>query len=166
MTEVEFHTGVADPLGFACRLLRKAVRRGVRVRVIAPDDTLAALDLALWTFDEHDFIPHVRVPGASEATAARTPIWLASTVQAPAGDAPTPAVLLNLGADAPDELSGLDRLIEVVAADVDEAARGRARWRAYKARGLSITHHTAPHGAPASAAPPAPPVSLASSTHG
>ena len=163
MTEVEFHTGVADPLGFACRLLRKAVRRGVRVRVIAPNDTLAALDLALWTFDEHDFIPHVRVPGASEATAARTPIWLASTVQAPAGDAPTPAVLLNLGADAPDELSGLDRLIEIVSADVDEAARGRARWRAYKMRGLGITHHTVPLAPPALAASAA---SAAFPTHG
>ena len=154
MTEVEFHTGVADPVGFACRLLRKAVRRGVRVRVIAPEDTLAALDLALWTFDEHDFIPHVRVPGASEATAACTPIWLASTWQAPAGDAPAPAVLLNLGADAPEELSGLDRLIEIVSADVDEAAGGRARWRAYKARGLGVTHHTAPLGVLASAASP------------
>ena len=157
MTEVEFHTGVADPVGFACRLLRKAVRQDVRVRVIAPDDTLAALDLALWTFDERDFVPHVRVPGASESTAARTPIWLASTCDAPAGHAPAPVVLLNLGADAPEDLSGLDRLIEVVAADVGEAARGRARWRAYKARGLDITHRTAP---------PAPPVSPASPTHG
>ena len=143
MTEVEFHTGVADPLGFACRLLRKAVRRGVRVRVIAPADTLGALDRALWTFDERDFVPHVRVPGASAATAARTPIWLTPSVQAAAGDAPAPAVLLNLGADAPQELTGLDRLIEIVSADVDEAARGRSRWREYKQRGLGITHHTA-----------------------
>lgn len=144
MTEVEFHTGVADPLEFACRLLRKAVRRGVHVRVMAPADTLGALDRALWTFDEHDFVPHVRVPGASAATAARTPVWLVPSVQAGAGGAPAPAVLLNLGAEAPEDLAGLDRLIEIVAADVDEAARGRSRWRAYKARGLDITHHVAP----------------------
>lgn len=144
MTEVEFHTGVADPVGFACRLLRKAVRRGVRVRVIAPSDTLGALDRTLWTFDEREFLPHVRVPGASAATAARTPIWLVPHLQAAAGDAQPPALVLNLGADAPEELSGLDRLIEVVSADPDEAARGRARWREYKARGLGITHHSAP----------------------
>jgi hydroxyethylthiazole kinase-like sugar kinase family protein len=54
------------------------------------------------------------------------------------------ALVLNLGADAPEELSGLDRLIEVVSADPDEAAGGRSRWRAYKARGLGITHHSAP----------------------
>ena len=111
MTEVEFHTGVVDPVGFACRLLRKAVRRGVRVRVIAPEDTLGALDRALWTFDERDFIPHVRVPGASAETAARTPIWLVPAVDATVGDSPAPAVLLNLGAEAPDLLAGLDRLI-------------------------------------------------------
>jgi len=148
VTEVEFHTGVVDPLGFACRLLRKAVRRGVRVRVIAPEVTLGALDRALWVFDERDFVPHVRVPGATAATAARTPIWLAPTLEAAAGDAPAPCVMLNLGADAPQELSGLDRLIEIVSADVDEAARGRTRWREYKARGLGITHHTSPpaHG--------------------
>lgn len=157
MTEVEFHTGVADAVDFACRLLRKAVRRGVRVRVMAPADTLGALDRALWTFDERDFVPHVRVPGATAATAARTPIWLVPTLQAAAGDAPAPAVLLNLGADAPDELAGLDRLIEIVSADVDEAARGRSRWRAYKARGLGITHHPAPPApAPAPATAPAP----------
>ncbi len=143
MTEVEFHTGVADPLEFACRLLRKAARRGVRVRVIAPAGTLTALDRALWTFDERDFVPHVRVPGASAALAARTPIWLVPSLQAAAGDAPAPLVLLNLGAEAPDGLDGLDRLIEVVSIDPDEAASGRGRWRAYKARGLGITHHTA-----------------------
>lgn len=144
MTEVEFHTGVVDPLGFACRLLRKAVRRGARVRVIAPAETLGALDGALWTFDEGEFVPHVRVPGATAAMAARTSIWLVPTVLAVAGDAPAPGVLVNLGADAPNELAGLDRLIEIVSADPDEAARGRWRWRAYKARGMDITHHTAP----------------------
>ncbi|MBE0547608.1 MAG: DNA polymerase III subunit chi, partial [Rubrivivax sp.] len=41
MTEVEFHTGVAGPLAYACRLLRKAYRAGVRVILTAPPATLA-----------------------------------------------------------------------------------------------------------------------------
>lgn len=138
MTEVEFHTGVADPLGFACRLLRKAVRQGVRVQVTAPAETLAALDRALWVFEERDFVPHVRMPGASTAVARRTPIWLATALQL-AADAP--AVLVNLGADAPAEGAALARLIEIVSADPDEAARGRERWRHYKVQGLAIRHH-------------------------
>ena len=140
MTEVEFHTGVADTLGFACRLLRKAHRRGARVLVTAPADTLAALDRELWIFDARDFVPHVRVPGAAAALARRTPIWLALEALE-AGTAGAPAVLVNLGAAAPADLGPLERLIEVVGADPDQAEQGRQRWRDYKARGLRITHH-------------------------
>jgi DNA polymerase-3 subunit chi len=137
MTEVEFHTGVADPLVYACRLLRKACRAGVRVLVTAPPATLAALDRALWTFDEREFVPHVRQPGAGASLAARTPIWLAQRGGLP--DAPR--VLVNLGADAPEDLASVDRLIEIVSGDADEADRGRSRWRAYKERGLAVVHH-------------------------
>ena len=51
--------------------------------------------------------------------------------------------MVNLGADAPIEVGDLQRLIEVVSADPDDAARGRERWRAYKAAGLQIRHHAA-----------------------
>ncbi len=137
MTEVEFHTGVADPVGFACRLLRKAYRAGARVQVTAPPESLAALDRALWTFEERDFVPHARVPGCAAAMAARTPIWLSPR----AGGPGAPGVVVNLGAEAPPALDEVQRLIEVVAADADEAERGRQRWRAYKAAGLEIKHH-------------------------
>ena len=138
MTEVEFHTGVADPVVFACRLLRKAYRKGARVQVTAPPEVLAELDRSLWTFEERDFVPHVRMPGAAAALAARTPIWLAARVDAsPAA----PRLVVNLGADAPPDLQALDRLIEIVSHEPDEADRGRARWRAYKTAGLEITHH-------------------------
>ena len=139
MTEVEFHTGVADPVVFACRLLRKAVRSGVRVLVTAPEARLAELDRALWTFDEREFLPHVRMPGATPAVAARTPVWLAASTGLP--DAPD--VVLNLDAEAPGEPAALGRLIEIVSAEPDEVERGRARWRAYRSAGLAIKHHNA-----------------------
>lgn len=139
LSEVEFHTGVADPVGFACRLLRKAARQGARVLVTAPDVVLGELDRALWTFEERDFIPHVRVPGARAALASRTPIWLAADAQ----HADAPRLVLNLGAAAPAELAALDRLIEVVATEPDEVEAGRQRWRQYKAAGLAIKHHNA-----------------------
>ena len=137
MTEVEFHTGVAEPTLFACRLLRKAARTGVRVQVTALPEVLALLDRQLWTFEERDFVPHLRCPGATAAVAARTPIWL--TASAMSGDAPR--VLVNLGAEAPADVQSLDRLIEIVSAEPDDAAAGRLRWRAYKAQGLAIKHH-------------------------
>ena len=139
MTEVEFHTGVGDPIAFACRLLRKAARQGVRVQVTAPPDRLSALDRSLWTFEERDFVPHVRLPGATAAVAVaqRTPIWLTASVLTQ--DAPR--VLVNLGAAMPANLDALDRVIEIVSAEPDEAALGRERWRDYKALGLPLKHH-------------------------
>lgn len=142
MTEVEFHTGVGDRLKFACRLLRKACRQGVRVQVTAPAELLSALDRELWTDPERDFVPHVRMPGPSADVAARTPIWLGSQ----AAVAPAPRVLVNLGADAPADLSTLDRLIEVVSDEPDDVARGRERWRQYKLSGLAIKHHAVTPG--------------------
>jgi DNA polymerase-3 subunit chi len=100
-------------------------------------EQLGALDRALWVFEERDFVPHVRMPGAAPAVARRTPIWLAPVQQG--GDAPP--VLVNLGAEPPAELAALQRLIEIVGADADEAAAGRARWRHYKVQGLAIKHH-------------------------
>ena len=145
MTEVEFHTGVADPTAFACRLLRKACRQGVRVQVTAPPEVLNTLDRALWTQEERDFIPHVRMPGAAEAVAVRTPIWL--TPQAgrvgEAAQSGAPRVLVNLGAPVPQDMQSLDRLVEIVGAEPDDAAQGRERWRQYKAAGLNIKHHAA-----------------------
>ncbi|ODV13520.1 MAG: DNA polymerase III subunit chi [Rubrivivax sp. SCN 70-15] len=139
---MEFHTGVADPLAFACRLLRKAYRRGARVLVTAPAVQLEALDRALWTFDERDFVPHLRLTGgAGAALAARTPIWLTDGPPPPDG----PEVLVNLGAAVADELAPFTRVIEIVAADADAEQAGRARWREYRARGLAVTHHVASH---------------------
>jgi DNA polymerase III subunit chi len=139
LTEVEFHTGVADRIGFTCRLLRKACRQGARVLVTAPEATLRELDRALWTFEEREFVPHVRMPGAATGMAARTPVWLAGDVS-PDG---APAVVVNLGAEAPADVQDVQRLIEVVSDDLDDAARGRERWRAYKAAGFQIRHHAA-----------------------
>ena len=139
LAEVEFHTGVADRVGFACRLLRKASRQGARVLVTAPEEVLTELDRALWALEERDFLPHVRMPGAKAAVAARTPVWLARHDGLPGA----PRLVLNLGAEAPADVAALDRLIEVVSMEPDDAELGRQRWRAYKAAGLEIKHHAA-----------------------
>ena len=142
LTEVEFHTGVPDRVDFACRLLRKASRQGARVLVTAPEDVLAELDRALWVFEEREFLPHVRMPGARHAVAARTPVWLAHEATLP-GVADAPRLVLNLGAEAPSDVAALERLIEVISDAPDDAEEGRRRWRAYKAAGLGIRHHAA-----------------------
>lgn len=134
MTEVEFHTGISDPLAYTCRLLRKAARQGVRVQVTAPPETLQQLDRLLWTFEERDFVPHARVPGAAAAVARRSPVWLVTALQL--NDAPR--VLVNLGGLLPEPDAPVDRVIEVV--DAEDPADARERWRAYKLRGAPLKH--------------------------
>jgi len=145
MTQVEFHTGIDDPLRFACRLLRKAHRQGARLLVTGPAATLSALDRELWVFDAQDFVPHRHVPAGQRADVAleRTPIWLVE------GETPAraPDILVNLDAEAPVDPARFARIIEIVSADPEATRRARRRWKRYEAVGLTIRHHAmADHG--------------------
>lgn len=146
ISEVEFHTGVPDKLAFACRLLRKAFRKGVRVTAAGPADVMAALDRELWTFEEREFVPHVRIAGRSPQALApqmvRTPIWLVDEAPPPGA----PDVLVNLGLPVPEDLAPFSRVIEVVSREPEDEASGRQRWRTYRALGLNVTHHPAAAG--------------------
>jgi DNA polymerase III subunit chi len=133
---VEFHTGVPDALGFACRLLRKAYRADATVVCVAPAQQLEMLDRALWTFVEREFVPHVVLGKASAALVARTPIWLAQAWS----DEFDRQVALGLGLGEA-LLQCPARVIEIVGSEVDEVERGRSLWRQYKAAGFEIVHH-------------------------
>jgi DNA polymerase-3 subunit chi len=137
--QVEFHTGVAAPDDFVCRLLRKAVASGARIVVTAPPSRLAALAERLWTFDPNSFVPHVRVPGPADSLAGRTPVWLCEQAPPP----PRPSVLVNLGAGPPASADDFDRVIEVVGTDELDRAGARARWRHYEEWGVVPQHHPA-----------------------
>jgi DNA polymerase-3 subunit chi len=137
--EVAFHTGVPDKLAHGCRLLRKAYRQGARVVVAGDAATLARLDQALWTFEPLEFVPHLRLRRGETPPArlARTPIWLVE----PGAAAPHHEVLVNLGPEMVEGHEAFARVIEIVAADDDDRATGRQRWRAYEAAGHAVTHH-------------------------
>jgi DNA polymerase-3 subunit chi len=143
--KVEFHSGVADKIGAACRFLRKAQSAAATVVVCADGATLDRLDTVLWTVDPLSFVPHVRVKGASAvapALAARTPTWLVDDAAAVASR----EVLLNLGADMVAGWEQFERVVEIVSSHAEDAAAGRRRWRQYGARpGTDLVHHT--HGA-------------------
>ena len=144
MTQVDFHSGVDDKIGYACRLLRKAFRQGARVRVVGAPEDVDLLDRALWTFDPHDFVPHLRWRAGAplRPALARTPLWLTSDVHDWPADVPPARVLVNLGLDAVDAVApAYDRVIEIVSTDADERRAGRLRWRAYEAAGHAPEHH-------------------------
>lgn len=139
MTEVRFLTQVADPIGYACRLLRKALHQGSQVVVTGPAATLQRLDAQLWTFDALAFVPHVLLrAGQSVAPRLRrTPIWLAL----PGAAAPVHDVLVNVGGEPPPGFESFRRVVEIVGADADEVKAARRRWKHYEERGYALEHH-------------------------
>ena len=145
MTHVAFHTGLDDPLGYACRLLRKAVRQGARAMACADEPTLDMLDKALWTFDPQDFVPHLRWRAGQVLAPhlVRTPLWLVGEADAAAVPGPPVEVLVRLGVPQGLDLPPSLRVIELVGSDDTERRAARQRWRAYEARGVTVQHHPA-----------------------
>lgn len=138
MTEVAFHTGIADKLGYTCRLLRKAYRQGARVVVRGDAGDLARLDPLLWTFEQLEFVPHARLRAGAPAgaTLARTPIWLVDD----GAEAPQAGVLVNLGPNPVEAIDGYQRVIEIVGDDEAERRVGRQRWRRHEREGRAPVH--------------------------
>jgi DNA polymerase-3 subunit chi len=145
MPEIAFHSGLPDKIGYACRLLRKASRQGLRVRVIAEPAELDLMDKALWTFDPHEFVPHLLLaPGAAPAPALRrTALWLTQESTGWPEGVEAPGVLVNLGLEPPADVKTYERVFELVSDDVDDRAAGRRRWRQYEALGFTIRHFPA-----------------------
>ncbi len=140
MQAVEFHTGVADPVTYTVRMLRKAYAQGTRVLVTAPAAELEHISRQLWVVYEHEFLAHVMADHCRPNQRARAPLWLAA--QATAAD-DEPRVLINRGAAAPPDPARFERLIEVVSTQPEDAAAGRQRWRHYVAAGLQMQHFKA-----------------------
>ena len=139
MTEVTFHFNVPDPVGYACRLVRKAVAAGRRVVVTGEPGLLRTLDADLWTFSPVEFIPHCQAEGAEPQVLAASPVVLADAPRA----APHQEVLVNLGGPVPEGFERFERLNELVTLDDDDRVRARRRWKHYADRGYAIKRHDA-----------------------
>jgi DNA polymerase-3 subunit chi len=137
MTGVEFHFNAPDKVGYACRLLRKAVAKGARLVVTGEPALLRELDTALWTFAPLEFVPHCYGSAAGPAVLAASPVVLSDAAHA----APHQEVLVNLGPGVPEGFERFERLIEVVTANEDDRVQGRRRWKHYADRGYAIQKH-------------------------
>ena len=137
MTRIDFHTNIPDKIGYACRLVRKARGADQKVVVYADRMQLAALDQALWTFSEQDFLPHVM---AGDELAAQTPVILTDNADAPL---PHHQVLVNLASETPAHFARFDRMFEIVSTRDDDVLAGRERYRQYQQRGYPLTHFVA-----------------------
>ncbi len=136
MTRIEFHFNAPERLQYACRLLRKAYGRSLRVGVVGAPATLRQLDAALWTFSAQDFLPHSNLTDAPEVQAASA-IVLGDN----AGAMGALDVLLNLGDEVPAGFDQYERLIEIVATDDHGRMTARQRWKHYTAQGYALHQH-------------------------
>jgi DNA polymerase-3 subunit chi len=144
MTEVAFHVNLADKLGYACRLLRKAYAGGAKVLVTGEPDQLHELDGLLWQFSNTDFVPHCAATAGASAnpelhamTLAASPIVLA---QSTAGSQHW-QVLVNLSEEIPENFERFERLIELVGQAPTELSAARRRWKHYSDRGYPLKKH-------------------------
>ncbi len=139
MTEIRFHFNAPNGTGYACRLLRKAVRQASSVAVTGPKDLLAELDRELWALGPTEFVAHAWASEADTVPARlhATTVWLAPDPLA----APVHVALVNLGTAAPRGFETFERLIEVVTTDPADRVSARERWKSYADRGYVIDRH-------------------------
>ncbi len=137
MTRIEFRTNIADKIGYTCRWVRKALAQGpdISIVILAEDSRqLTALDQALWTFSDIDFLPHA-VLGAPLASRSR--VVLTDNGEA---DLPESQILVNLSRTVPASYARFDRLLELVSTDAVDVDAGRKRYVHYRDRGYALHH--------------------------
>eukprot|EP01031_Cornospumella_fuschlensis_P022056 gene22056-27015_t len=136
MTRIEFHFNAPERLQYACRLLRKAHGRSLRVGVVGAPATLRQLDAALWTFSATDFLPHSTTAHPADIQDASAILLSHNTTDLGVLD-----VLLNLGDEVPEGFERFERLIEIVAMDDHSRMCARQRWKHYTAQGYDLLQH-------------------------
>jgi DNA polymerase-3 subunit chi len=135
VTRIDFYTHVESKLRTACQLCAKAVARGTRLFVYAPDaDTARAFDRMLWTTPATGFVPHC---GPDDPLAAVTPVIVAEHPE----PLPHDDVLLNLHPEVPLFFSRFRRLVEIVSSDEADRRQARTRFRFYRERGYELHDH-------------------------
>jgi DNA polymerase-3 subunit chi len=106
--------------------------------LLASQERLEALDAALWTAGDPDWLPH-GTPGTGHA--ADQPIWL-TTEDAPEEGAPNGArFLFLLEGTSSARLPAFDRVLDLFdGGDEVAVAAARERWRAAKAAGHDLAY--------------------------
>jgi DNA polymerase-3 subunit chi len=138
MTRIDFHTNIPDKLAYACRLARKAYAAKAKIVLLAEDAAQAeALNDALWTLSDTDFLPHVM---AGDPLAAQTPIIVTDSEEAAL---PHHDMLVNLTRRTPSTFAQFARVFEIISTNEDDAAAGRQRYVAYKKQSYPLTHFVA-----------------------
>lgn len=135
--QVSFYSDAAEPLHYACRLIRRALAAGKPVGVCVPEAQATRLDELLWSFDAAEFIPHRRWDGATPPAPGE--VLLVDD----AARLPHRGLLLNLGEEMPSGALEFERVLEVIGRGAEQVRAGRARYRLYQQAGAKLDHFSA-----------------------
>jgi len=116
-------------------LIAKALEGGHRLVVRLRDEAqVARLNEHLWTFRPDSFIPH---GSAKDGNAERQPVWLTHLNDNPNG---ATVLITGQGAEASfgAEIAVCCEMLD--GSDADAIGAARARWKAYKDQGHSVTY--------------------------
>jgi DNA polymerase-3 subunit chi len=136
MAEIGFYHLLSIPLERALpKLLERARAQDFTIVVRAGSaERVAALDAALWTYDEASFLPHGT---ARDGDAAHQPIWLTDRDENP--NRATMLVLVD-GVEAGD-LAAFARCADMFDGKDERAVEAaRTRWRRARAAGHTLTY--------------------------
>ena len=135
--QVSFYSDAAEPLHFACRLIRRALASGKPVGVCVGSALATRLDELLWSFDTAEFIPHRRWDGATPPAPGEV------LLVEDAARLPHRGLLLNLGDEMPSGALEFERVLEVIGQAPERVQAGRARYRVYQQAGAKLDHFSA-----------------------
>lgn len=132
MGQVVFHTGLANKVEYAARLVRKASRQGVSLVLVCEDP--AAVSQALWGVSGVDFVAHA-FEQSDGATLLASKVVLMKSASVPGRDL-SQVVLVNACEVWPNEHARYLRVIELVGEKPSDVGAGRERWKKYLSDGV------------------------------
>lgn len=146
MARIDFHSNIADKVGYSCRLIRKIMGSPVadlpmrNIVVVGDESFLKQLDAQLWTFSPIEFLPHA---WTHEDCAIETPIVFARDFSDPnLKHLPHGDVLIHAGTRACDSMENLatrfPRIVELVSTQEQDRLAGRERYKQYRDLGHEL----------------------------
>ena len=139
-TEIAFYHLTRTPLDQALpKLLGRVLAQDGRALVLCGSaERVAALDTALWTCADPDWLPHGT---AATGHAAMQPIWLTETDITEAGPPNGARFLVLVDGAESAHLALFDRVLDLFdGADETAVAAARRRWAAAKAAGHGLSY--------------------------
>jgi DNA polymerase-3 subunit chi len=135
MADIRFYHLRTTPLDRALpKLLEKALEQSWRVVVLAGSAArVEQLDAALWTYDDASFLPHGT---RADGNADRQPIWLTTEDENPN----RATVLVAIDGARPAQPEAFTRCLDIFDDSEESVAAARARWRADKEAGHTLTY--------------------------